>query len=192
MKKLLSFVKTTLLGGLIFLLPLVLLITVIGKGVEIIMNVIEPLHLLFPGESFQKKALVYVSALFALFLICFLAGIAAKSVLGTHLFEAVDKKLMKLPGYALFKARVTGNIGSDIDERFRNPVIVTFKDHSKIGFLIETTPEGLASVYLPGTPDPWIGSFILVSKAQTKPIHLTMKETLQLFEQIGKGISTIH
>jgi len=182
-----SFLKTTLIGGLVFLLPLVLLVTVIGKGIQIMMMVAEPLDKLIPVESVGGIAFVNLIAIVVVLVLCFVAGFLAESVLGKKLFNSIDSKLLAFPGYALFKARLTGNIGSDLKKKKLNPVMVKLGPKSQIGFMIEEVPGGRVAVFLPGAPDPWSGAIVFVNEDQAESINAGLRDTLQIFENLGRG-----
>ena len=53
-----NFFKTTIIGGLIFLIPIVVLSVILGKALKIMMVVAEPLDKLIPIESIGGVALV--------------------------------------------------------------------------------------------------------------------------------------
>lgn len=191
MKVNVGFFKTTILGGLIFLLPLILLITLLGKAVSIMMKVAEPLDNLIPLESIGGIAFVNILAIAGVILACFSAGIAAKSVFGKKFFQSIEDKISIIPGYTLFKARMTGRIGEKAGKKSLQVILVKFDDLSQIAFEIERTPSGSVVCFLPGSPDPWSGSIVIVTKDQVELIDADSNDTIKAFERIGTGISTI-
>lgn len=76
-----GFLGTTILGGLFFLFPIVFAVAIIGKGLEFTNKVAAPLAGLLVIDSIGGLAGVHLLALVILVLICFLAGLAAKTVL---------------------------------------------------------------------------------------------------------------
>ena len=68
------FVKTTVIGGLLFLVPVVVLILVLNEARELMLMVADPLADWFPVESVGGVALANVIAVVALLLVCFVAG----------------------------------------------------------------------------------------------------------------------
>ncbi|NGX41935.1 MAG: hypothetical protein K940chlam7_00209 [Chlamydiae bacterium] len=191
MKKNIGFFKTTILGGLIFLLPLILLITLLGKAISIMMKVAEPLDEIIPVGSIGGIAFVNLLAIAGVILVCFFAGIAAKSVFGKKIFQNIEDKISIFPGYTLFKARMTGRIGKKAGKKSLQIVLVKFDDLSQIAFEIERTPGGPVVCFLPGSPDPWSGSIAIVSENQVELINAETNDTIKAFERIGTGISAI-
>ena len=74
-----SFLKTTFLGGVLFLVPVAVLIAILAKAFAVAQKVIVPLNnALFQGPGVHA----YVADLLAfalLLVLCFLAGLAAKT-----------------------------------------------------------------------------------------------------------------
>ena len=72
-----NFLKTTVIGGLVFLVPLVVLGLVIGKAIGVMLIVAEPMASFLPVDSIGGVALANLIALACIVLICFLAGLLA-------------------------------------------------------------------------------------------------------------------
>ncbi|MBW2274418.1 MAG: hypothetical protein JRG96_14195 [Deltaproteobacteria bacterium] len=99
-----NFIKTTLIGGLIFLVPLIVLIVVIGQAIGVLIVVAEPIAELIPAETVAGIALVNLIALGAVILLCFLAGLVARSAAARKLTDMAESKvLQKIPGYTIIK-----------------------------------------------------------------------------------------
>ena len=63
MKGRFRFLKTTVIGGIVFLVPLIIIIVaIIGKALEIMKKVAEPLSALIPIESVGDIAIVNLIA----------------------------------------------------------------------------------------------------------------------------------
>jgi uncharacterized membrane protein len=106
------FIKTTVAGGLLFILPLLLVFMLLEKGVHLLREPIHKLLPMFAEYSVAGVTLFTLVALVVLVLICFFAGLLAKTRFGTAVFNTLeDNVLGKVPGYALLKdatARLTG------------------------------------------------------------------------------------
>ncbi len=98
-----QFIKTTILGGVIFLIPFVVVIAVLGKAHQIMMLVAEPMSDWIPIEEVGGIALANVLALVAIVMSCFLFGLMAKSVPAKKIYRTVDATLASVPGYAFVK-----------------------------------------------------------------------------------------
>jgi uncharacterized membrane protein len=186
-----NFLKTTLLGGIVFLLPLALLGIVIGKVVQVMMLIAESIDQWIPSDSFVNVILVNLVGLVIVIFACFFAGLVTKSLFGQRMFQFLESKLSILPGYAVFKARLTGNLGSEVEKKSLIPVMIHFKDQSQIGFQVEKLHEQRMMVFLPGAPDPWSGNLVVVNQDQIEPLHLDALELMTVFEKLGKGAAAV-
>jgi hypothetical protein len=98
------FISTTILGGLLF--PVVFIVAIIGKALEITNKLSVAIAGLLPIDSIGGLALVELLALVILVLICFLAGLAAKTALAGKFAQSLEKKVLgKIPAYALLKSK---------------------------------------------------------------------------------------
>jgi uncharacterized membrane protein len=180
--------KTTVIGGLLFLVPIVIVTAILGKAYKIMMLVARPLGVLIPLERVGGIALANVLAVFILILVCYLAGIAARSSLGKSTFQLIDSKLMTLlPGYSFVKG-MTDSITENEDQALR-PVLVKLDDSVQIGFEVERVERGLVAVYLPGAPNPWSGAISYVEEIRIEPMNQTMTEVVKSLRKLGRGSS---
>jgi uncharacterized membrane protein len=89
-----NFIKTTVIGGLIFIIPVVVVVAIPNKAFSIMMLLAAPLGRLIPIESLGGVALVNILAVLCILVACFLAGLVAKSNLGKRTFSFIDAKLL--------------------------------------------------------------------------------------------------
>lgn len=186
MKEKLGLFKTTLLRGLVFLLPLVVLVAVFGKAYSFMASIILPIAKKIHAETILGITVLNLIIFFSLFIICFFSGLVAKSYLGKKLFLFVENKLAVLPGYPLFKAKLTGSIGKEDKKKPLKTVLVTFKDRQQLGFEIERNNDKVC-VFLPGSPDPWTGTCVIVSVDKINHALGGLHDTQKIFERLGKG-----
>ncbi len=101
MKSLARLIRTTLIGGVLFLIPLVFVVVFFGKAFQIMKVVATPLGKLIPVESFAGFAVVEILTAFIMILCCLLAGTLARSPWGRKANEKLDTILLQvIPGYA--------------------------------------------------------------------------------------------
>lgn len=188
MEKRPGFTKTTIFGGLVFLIPLVFLVAVLGKAVQMMMLVAEPVSRFFPDHVIGGIALVNLLALLGVLLACFLAGLAAQSRIGKRLFRSVDDTLMLLiPGYALLKHRIVSTIRDEEEQSLLKSVLVRFDDQYQIAFEVERVDRGLVTVFLPGAPDPWSGSIVFVEEDRVEPLEIDTQTATRALQRLGRG-----
>src|SRR5207247_8641502 len=79
MKKFGHFLRTTLVGGILFLVPIVVLIIVLNKALAIAHKLVDPLAARLPFESLIGLRTPHVFAIALLVIFCFVAGLFARA-----------------------------------------------------------------------------------------------------------------
>jgi len=186
-----NFLKTTVLGGVLFLVPVVVLIAILEKALGVAQKAAVPLaDVLFQGTFLHEHA--YVSDLLALGLllvVCFLAGLAAKTSFARRSVDALEKKVLaKVPTYDSVKSKFLATLQSQSQEgEAMRPVLARFEDSWQIAFEVERIPGGIITVYVPGAPDPWSGSVCFMTEDRIQAIDPAMSPVLKTLKDLGKG-----
>jgi len=183
----LKFLKTTMVGGILFLVPIIIFIAIIGKALELTKKLAAPLSVLIPLDSIGNIAMVNLLALGIVLLICFLAGLAAKSTLARKSIGNLESRVLsKIPVYGLLKSKIDAIVQPEKTEGMK-PVLARFDDSWQIAFEVERIQGGGVAIYLPGAPDPWSGSVCFVTEDRIQPLELTLLPVLRTLKGLGKG-----
>jgi uncharacterized membrane protein len=181
-----GFLKTTAVGGLIFLLPLAVIGGLLGYVYNAVWVIYKPLTERIPVNT-AGTAILFLIAVGILVLLCFLCGFAARRAIARKFSETVEKQLvMVFPKYAIYKDILAGNIGGDAQTPSLVPVTVHLNDAIRIGYEAGRTERGLVIVYLPGSPDTWIGSVALVEPDRVQSLDVDFNETAAICERLGR------
>jgi uncharacterized membrane protein len=192
MSKILGFLKTTAIGGLLALLPLIIIGALVGKAAPIVISVRDVLKGIFQWETPAGAALLLLLAVGIILLLCFAAGLLARRSFGKWMTKHFEKTLMLLfPRYLVIKNQMADTIGGDENQPRMKPVLVRFDDSSQIGFEMERTSEGQVTVYLPGSPDPWAGSVVFFNADQVEALDVEFGKAVATFEKLGRDSSTL-
>lgn len=181
------FIKTTILGGLVFLVPVVIVVAVVGKAFNIMMLVAKPMGTLIPTDYIGGIAVANLLALLAIALLCFVAGVIARSASAKKAYRALDTALLAVPGYVFVKGFTESMNSSEEAAKSLLPVIVRLDDNAQIGFEVERIDGGSVVVYLPGAPNPWSGSVVYFSEDRVKRLDITVAQTIQHIRKLGHG-----
>ena len=188
MKKFLRFVKTTIIGGILFMVPFVILIMILTKAFQIMLKVAEPIDKLIPIETVGGVALANLVAIVAILILCFLAGLLANGKNLKKLQRSIEAKvLINLPGYRFVKGITDGIRSNEKASEHFLPVLAEFDDNSQIGFEIERTNTGRVAVYLPSSPNPWSGTVVYVDPSRIIKLDMTPNEVVKTVQQLGRG-----
>jgi len=187
MNKNVSFIKTTLLGGLIFLIPFVIIVTVLDEAISIMFFVAEPMAEFIPIESIGGVTVINIVALVIIMLCCFLAGLLSMSSPGKRAFNWIDSKMvLMIPGYAFVKS-FTGSIKKDNENTLLKPVFARLGDFYRIGFEVERLDNGLVAVFLPGSPDAMSGYVAYMPEEIVKPLDTDFSTAFTILNTLGQG-----
>ena len=182
-----KFIKTTIIGGLVFMVPVVIVAAVLGKALEIMTRVATPMGHMLPVDSIGGVAVGNLLALSALALLCFVAGLVARSKWAAKVYRSMDTMLLAIPGYAFVKGFTDSMTDTQESAKSLIPVLVRFDDHEQIGFEIERLAQGKVVVYLPGAPSPWSGSVVYFSAERVKRLDLTVAQASNNIRRLGRG-----
>ena len=188
MKSIYQFIKTTMLGGLIFLVPLIVVMVVLGKAYGLMMKVAKPLSGWIPLDAIGGVALANILAVLAILLCCLMAGIIAKGDTAKRILKSVESKLLvAIPGYTFVKGVTDSLDSSEEAAKAFVPVIVKFDDNAQIAFEIERSEKGNVVIYLPGSPNPWSGSVVYFEEDRVERLHITVPEAINNIRHLGRG-----
>ncbi len=182
-----QFIKTTFLGGLVFLVPFVIFVVIVGKAYHIMMLVAKPMSDWIPIDEVGGIALANVLALLAIVLSCFLFGLLARSAPAKKVYRSLDTTLSSVPGYAFVKGFADSMSRSEEQAKSFIPVIARFDDNAQISFEIERTPEGSVVVYLPGAPNPWSGTVVYLDQSRVEKLDMSVSDAIKSIQALGRG-----
>lgn len=185
MKKVISFIKTTIIGGLFFVIPIVLVIYFIVKVVVIFRKIIAPISdkisISFLGGETTSRIIALISLIF----LCFVAGLLAKSKRIYQLKEWVeDNILSNIPGYTLLKGMSETAAGLD-SNNLKEVVLVDIEEVWQIGFLMERIDKDLNAVFIPGAPNPMAGDVVFVKWDRLKKLDIKGISALKMSRKLG-------
>ena len=100
MKGFLHFFRTTLVGGILFLVPIVVLIIVLNKALAIAHKLVDPIAARLPFESLIGLCTPHVLAITLLLIFCFVAGLFARTALAKRSVNWLESAVLSnVPRY---------------------------------------------------------------------------------------------
>jgi uncharacterized membrane protein len=182
----LGFLRSRLVTGLLVAFPLVVTIFFGRFLFGLVDRWTDPISLYL----FQRRIPGVGSALFVLLI--FVLGVLGHNVLGRRILRIGDRIFARIPilrSIYLGTREVTRAFAGDRAKSFRRVVLIPFPNEGvwAIAFVTgefdETTPEGprhLISVFMPTTPNPTTGFFLVYPEDSTRPTALSVEEALRL------------
>jgi uncharacterized membrane protein len=185
MKSVAKFIRATLTGGILFLLPLALLIIVLEKPYELLRMILEPLDRMLPDRILGLDGRMILTVLL-LVTICFVSGLLFMSPPIKRLFTRLEESVLSLiPGYSMIKSITADFLGESVEHRM-TPVLVQDGDDLRIGFLVEEG-EGLCTVFFPDAPRLDAGEVKIVPAAAVQQIEAPTAQVIQSLKNFGAG-----
>jgi uncharacterized membrane protein len=186
-----GFVKTTVIGGLFFLIPLAVFVFILAKAYNVMKAVAHPLSRYLDVDSIAGIAFANLLAILLVILLCFLAGLVARSGFMRRLAARFERNVLQgIPIYQLVKTTAESVLPLHREEGMQ-PVLVQFDDCSQLGLEVERQSPGQVAVYLPGSPNPWSGSLLLTTPERVTRLPVTMMEAMRTFQALGKGANAL-
>ncbi len=183
----LKLIRTTFIGGVVFLIPIAIFLAVIGQGLRIADKAAKPVAAVLPVNMIGGVAVAEVLAIVLLVLICFMAGLLARLALARKAVDALEANVLsRLPAYALLKTKTQSMLSPD-DIEGMAVVVMRFDDSWQIGFEIERIEGGKVALFLPGSPDPWSGSVCIAEAERVTPLDLPVAAVAQIVRRLGRG-----
>jgi len=103
MKTLATFLKMTLVGGLLVVLPLWVSLLLLLKAIKSALLVLQPIAKLVPQKFVHHDIL----ALCLLVLICFAVGLLIRTETGTRIGDWLEQDLLgRIPGFPLIRGMI--------------------------------------------------------------------------------------
>lgn len=183
MKTLAEFTKTTLIGGLLIILPLYVAVLLLAKAAQAILGLLAPLTSQIPaGMQFRE-----VAAILLLVVVCFIVGLVVRTGPGLRAKNAFEEAVLeKLPGYSFlrgFAKRLTGRN----EEQTLQPALVEIEDALVPALIVEALEDGSFTVLVPSAPTPMAGSIYILPRERVHPVDIPLAKAIGVFSKWGTG-----
>jgi len=191
--------KKYLLTGVLVWMPIAVTVWVIGY----IISATDRLAALIPAQWQPERYLGFNipgTGFIVAVIVLFLTGVFAANVLGRKILEGWDSLLGRIPVvksiYSSVK-KVSESLLSDNSRSFKTPVLVPFpqRDIWTIGFVSGSLPDNIAAVlpdaapripvYVPTTPNPTGGYYIMVRRSDIRQFNMSVDEALKYVISLG-------
>lgn len=178
-----AFTRTTLIGGLLVVLPVYLSLLLVAKTIAGIFALLSPVtNALPPDLEFRR-----VAAILLLVALSFAAGLLARTAPGRWARSSVERTLFeRIPGYSLLRGIVGRAAGEEGGEAFR-PALVEIEEALVPAFVIEELEDGQYAVFVPSVPTPAAGSIYLMPRARVHLVDVPFTQAVRVISRWGAG-----
>ena len=196
MIKLLTRLRNYLISGLLFWIPLILTIIVIKFFLEFINSLVPQEYL--PEAIFNLDTSIPGSGIILLFLIILITGILVTNILGRRLVALWEKLLNRIPGfrniYNILK-KVSDTVLNTSSQSFKKAFliqypskgiwVIAFQSGDYRGEAESIIGEEIINLFVPTTPNPTSGFFVLISKKDAFELDISVEDAFKLVIPAG-------
>lgn len=183
----LGFVRTTLIGGVVFLAPVIVLVVLAAKAGQFLHRLAAPLLRVLPVGTIAGWVVVDAMVIMGVVLGCFLAGLIAHFSLATRFVAKAEANVLwRIPGYGIIKG-LTDSLDPRAMPSLR-PVLVHFDDYAQVAFEVDRTTDGRRVIYLPSAPEPRTGAVVVMNADQVEPLPISFIAAVAAIRAVGHGL----
>ena len=188
-----TFFKTTLLGGVIVILPTIILVFafkwlfgVVSKGIKPLTTLVVD-NLTLPDQYDQLIATLIV--LTVIILACFCIGLFVKTRIGRWIYGGFENSLLsKAPGYKMIKETVNQFLEKKESPFSSVALVQIFENDTKVtAFITDKHDDGTVTVFVPTGPNPTSGFIYHLDQKYVHPVDVSVEDAMRSVISCGAG-----
>lgn len=192
MKNLIEFVKTTILGGVLVLVPFLLFYMLFSELLDVVTALAFPIIDLLPGNITEMFGDPLILSILVLIGCSFVSGLALRSArirtLGTQFEETV---LNKLPMYRAVKRLGRAILGERSDAAFSCGVLEPSPGVREVVYITEDNGNGFLTVMSPLAPTGFNGPLKIVQSDKVIRIQASVGDASISISEWGVGLQEV-
>ena len=182
-----EFLKTTIVGGILFLMPVILFALILRHAMGFAGKIAKPIAAYFPQHQFAGVAIATIIAALVLLVLSFCAGLVARTPVGKSATHWLEETLLgHLPQYRMVKSLAEGLTQVEGVQGMR-PALVSIEGGWQIGYQLEELKDGWVAVFLPQSPTPMSGNVMYLPAARVRLLEMPIPEAMMLVKRLGVG-----
>ena len=183
MKARAEFTRTTLIGGLLVILPLYVAILLLAKTIKGLLALLQPVAERVPASVEFRQVLAAVLLVAA----CFLVGLIVRTGPGLRAKNACERALLeRLPGYTFLRG-LAKRLAGQSEEQTLQPALVELEDALVPALIVEELEDGSFTVLVPSAPTPMAGSVYILPRERVHPVDIPFTQAIAVFSKWGTG-----
>jgi len=182
-----NLLKATIVGGLLFLLPLILVVLLLGHAMKLAAKVAHPVSHAIGLDAALGPAGEDAFAMAILLVIAIAAGIVAGTAFGKTLLRWAESSFLGgLPQYRMMKTMAEGFAQIENADG-ATPALINIEDGWQLGYRLEQLPNGWVAVFIPQSPTPMSGNIMYLPGNRVRPLDIPMMEAMGIVKAMGAG-----
>lgn len=187
MRGLAEFTKTTLIGGLLIVLPLWLSVLLLMRALAGVFALLGPVTAQLPPDMQLRR----VVAILIVVAVCFVAGLVVRTGPGLHAKSLLDRYLLeRIPGYTLLRG-LAGRLTGREDGTTFAPALVEIEDALVPAFIVEELADGRYTVFVPSVPTPAAGTVYILDRTRVHLVDVPFTTAVSVISKWGAGAGAL-
>lgn len=185
MHRLIRFIKTTLLGGVLIVLPTWISVLLLLKALSVLAVFTKPVVAGLPEEAHHPR----IAALLILLLGCFLLGLLLRTAAGRWARRVIERHLLeRLPGYGVIRG-LASDLAADSSQPHQLPVaLVELEDGLCPALVVEQHDDGRRiTVFVPSSPTPLAGAIYILPSQRVHLVDVPLTKMMKCVSRWGAG-----
>jgi len=189
MKQIRNFISNTFLGGVIIILPVLVLYSIAIWLFDYITDTADPLTNIIINQFSVSEASASFLTLVTVFILFSIIGMSVRTQLGNFFYTLFENwTLARIPGYKTIKdliAQVTG----DKTGLFKYVALVKLSenDYSATGFIVDEYGDEYVTAFIPCGPNPTTGFIYHIPKQNIKRLNVSVEVAMRTVIACGSG-----
>ena len=185
-----SFLKTSLLGGVVVILPVAILVSVTLWIFRLVPGLIEPLTRLLIKDSQLNEYAAEIIVIVLIVATCFFVGVLVRTRFGGFFYRLFENRILKLaPGYSMIKDTVLQIFGSRKDSPFSSVALAQIFGNETLvtAFITDKHADGSYTLFVPTGPNPTSGLIYHLEGKYVHPVNMPVPAAMRSIISCGAG-----
>jgi uncharacterized membrane protein len=187
-----KFIKTTIIGGVVVIIPIAIIFVVLADAYQQLITATAPLTEKMPFGPFTNAILATLIITLIIAIIFFIAGMLLNTFWGKNIHKWVDKNFFqRIPMFSTLQ-ELTERVAGIENSNFPVVEIDLYGTGNKmLGLVVETLPDGRLMVFTPSSPVITVGQLFIVNKDAIKILDASIADTIECISRMGLGAERI-
>ena len=187
-----NFLKSTVVNGLVILIPLVLVLVAIREIFSLMISFATPIADMFPEGTFDNVRETEIISFLLIVGVAFVLGLFSKIKAGRVVGRGIEKySLDRIPMYRMLKSLVGAFLNLETEDSFKPALFGDDSGELEPCYVIEDRGRPRVVVLVPWAPAAFAGSVKLVGRERIHYLDVTLDEFSLSLTHLGTGLSEL-
>jgi uncharacterized membrane protein len=183
MQRIAEFTKTTLIGGLLVVLPIYVSVLLLVKTLSGIVALLSPVTSQLPADVQFRRIIAFLIVV----VVCFVAGLIVRTGTGQRAKNAFDRMLLeKIPGYTLLRG-LAGRLSGESKSEMFAVALAEIEEALVPAFIVEELDDGRYVIFVPSVPTPAAGAIYIIARERVHLVDVPFTKAVSVISKWGAG-----